>query len=327
MKEKLIITTWLLSLALIVASAYMHLSNVGIGNPDDVAHYGIIATGQSGGVAGRLGTAVKAITPSAFADRLHRAVANILEVLIIAIVVLGWMRRKNRIERFSLTLPFLGLFLSLVLAFLGAWYGSPLRYPWIMISNLVGGYALFAIYWWMTMDLHPAVEMAQTKQHHLYPWLYLALGLVMLQILFGAWTDGYYAAMARPTEQWGGGWSLTSLWQGASQLGQLHVDPSGRIVTDPDIAASIRTSHLFLAIPLFIVFSYLGWQAWVAGGRLRLPALLLLMILLAQVLVGLFMLWTGLSLLQVVAHTVLAALLLLSLLTLFHRLLRSDVDR
>jgi heme A synthase len=51
------------------------------------------------------------------------------------------------------------------------------------------------------------------------------------------------------------------------------------------------------------------------------------MILLAQVLVGLFMLWTGLSLLQVVAHTVLAALLLLSLLTLFHRLLRSDVDR
>jgi len=321
--RKLIVTTWLLSLALIVASAYMHLSNVGIGYGGSSGDYGVIEDAGKSGIdkAGELGTAVTAITPAAYPDRLHRGVANILEVLIVAVVVLGFMQRKKHQPGPSLRLPVLGLLVSLLLAFLGAWYGSPLRYPWIMILNLIGGYALFAIYWWLTMNLYPLTGPIQTRQYKLLSWVKLAFTLVVLQILLGAWTDAYYAAYAKPAgtdvTAW---WSFSSLWQGLGLLGMLQVDGSGQVITDPAVAISIRTSHLATAIPVFIVTFGLIWKAWIAGQRSHPPVLLLGIILLAQLTVGLVMVWVGISLLLVVAHTVLAALIIGSLLTLVHRL-------
>ena len=322
MKSKLIIITWLLSFALIVVSAYMHLTNVGI---DDSVRpgYGVIVDAIP--KAGEFDTAVAAITPSAFTDRLHRGLANILEVLIVAVVVVGWMTRRSSPFGSFLVLPVAGLLVSLVLAFLGAWYGSPLRYPWIMISNLVGGYVLFAIYWWLIMNLYPVVEPAQAKQHNLRAWVNAALVLLVLQIVLGAWTDAYYAAFTNQQgPAWTTGWSLSSLWQGMGLLGQLQVDGSGQVITEPNVAASVRTTHLVTAIPVFIIAFWLAWRAWVAGGRLQLPAGLLIITLLAQLVVGLMMVWVGMSLVLVVIHTVLAALVLLGLLTLLHRLLRKN---
>jgi len=320
-KSKLIITTWLLSFALIVVSAYMHLSNVGI---DDSGRpgYGVIVDAIP--KAGELDTVVTAITPSAFTDRLHRGLANVLEVLIVAVVVVAWMTRKSSPSGPFLVLPVVGLLVSLVLAFLGAWYGSPLRYPWIMISNLVGGYVLFAIYWWLTMTLYPVVEPARVKQRNLRIWVNVALVLLVLQIILGAWIDAYYAAFAgQQGSAWNSGWSLSSLWQGMELLGQLQVDGSGQVITEPNVAVSIRTTHLVMAVPVFVVAFWLAWRAWAAGGRLQLPAGLLIITLLAQLAVGLMMVWVGMSLSLVVLHTVLAVLVLLGLLTLLHRLLRN----
>jgi len=321
LSSKLILVTWLTTLALIVVSAYMHLTNVGIERSIGAVDYGVIVDAGMP-KAGKLDTAVTAITPSAFADRLHRGVANLLEVLIVAVLVMGWITRKNRQSGPSLTLPVLGLLVSLVLAFLGAWYGSPLRYPWIMILNLAGGYALFAIYWWLTMSLYSVADSTRAKSHSLRLWVNVALALVVLQILLGAWTDAYYAAFFSPRGlDWTAGWSFSLLWQGVGLLGQLQVDGSGQVITDPNVAVSIRTSHLAVAIPVFIVAFWLTWQAWNVGERLQLPAMVLAIMLLAQLTVGLVMVWVGISLLLVVAHTILAALILLGLLTLLHRLL------
>ncbi|HED14173.1 MAG TPA: hypothetical protein ENI62_11085, partial [Gammaproteobacteria bacterium] len=255
---------------------------------------------------------------------LHRGLANVLEVLIVAVVVVAWMTRKSSPSGPFLVLPVVGLLVSLVLAFLGAWYGSPLRYPWIMISNLVGGYVLFAIYWWLTMTLYPVVEPARVKQRNLRIWVNVALVLLVLQIILGAWIDAYYAAFAgQQGSAWNSGWSLSSLWQGMELLGQLQVDGSGQVITEPNVAVSIRTTHLVMAVPVFVVAFWLAWRAWAAGGRLQLPAGLLIITLLAQLAVGLMMVWVGMSLSLVVLHTVLAVLVLLGLLTLLHRLLRN----
>jgi len=320
--SKLLIVTWLLSLALIVISAYMHLTNVGMGRFGSSDQYAVIADAGMP-KAGKLRTAVTAMTPSTFTDRLHRGVANLLELFIVAIVVVAWMKRRNRQSGTALTLPILGLLISLVLAFLGAWYGSPLRYPWIMILNLVGGYALLAIYWWLTMCLYPLQSSRRDVSPGLLFWLKVGLVLVVLQILLGAWTDAYYAAFADSSILgMTPGWSLGSLLQGLGKLGMLQVDDLGQVMIDANVAFSIRSTHLAVAALVFVVALLLAWKSVRAGGSLSLPGIFLCVTLLLQMMVGLVMVLLGISLQLVVAHTVLAALILLGVLTLLYRLRR-----
>ncbi|MDQ6958291.1 MAG: COX15/CtaA family protein, partial [Mariprofundaceae bacterium] len=155
MNPRLIVATLVMCMVLIHASSIMHLTNAGMGSPDWPDSYGLITGGATTGMeAGKTHTAVSAITPSATIDRVHRVVANILQLLIIAVVFSAFLKRKSSDLRQPLLVPILALVLSLFLAFLGAWYGSPLRYPWIMIINLTGGIALLSLFWWLTLDIY-----------------------------------------------------------------------------------------------------------------------------------------------------------------------------
>ncbi len=322
MNPRLVIATLVMCMALIYASSVMHLMNVGMGSPDWPASYRVIAAGGAadGLEAGKAHTTVSAIAPSSTAGRVHRAVANILQLLIIAIVFSAFLKRKSSRLHRPLLVPALALTLSLLLAFLGAWYGSPLRYPWIMIINLTGGIALLALFWWLTLDIYARAAPVTKQVRLLRPWAVTGLIIVTIQIILGAWTDAYYAAMACTGLPGCSGvsWSWPDLLRGFGLLGHLGVDASGRVITDHAIAASIHMAHRILTL---VTVSYLGWLGWRAiklGGKPRLMGYVMLLVLAVQVGLGLAMIQFKMPITFVVAHTAAAALLVISILTLIH---------
>jgi len=320
--NRLIVATLLMCLALIYVSAIMHLSNVGMGSPDWPASYGIIAelgTGQ----AGQSHTAIAAITPTAMADRIHRAVANILELLIIAVVFVTFMRRKSsaRHPKPPILIPILALILSLVLAFLGAWYGSPLRYPWIMIINLSGGIILLAMFWWLALDIYSKPSPPSDKSRRLRPWAIAGALLVLIQIFMGGWTDAYYAALVchKLPGCAGVNWAIFDLLRGFGLLVNLDIDTAGKVITDQAVAAAIHMMHRLFALITFLYVGLLAWKAIVSDGALRPGGFIILFVLLTQMTLGLMMIQFSMPVVFVVAHTVTAALLLISTLTLVHK--------
>ncbi len=319
--NRLIIATLLMCLALIYVSAIMHLSNVGMGSPDWPASYGLIA--DSGKAVGTASTAVAAITPTAMADRIHRAVANILELLIIAVVFIAFMKRKHahRHPKPPILIPILALILSLILAFLGAWYGSPLRYPWIMIINLTGGIILLAMFWWLALNIYAKALQPTDKIRRLRPWAMAGALFVLIQIVMGGWTDAYYAALIcnRVPGCAGVNWSMSDLLRGFGLLGHLDIDAAGKIITDQAVAAAIHMTHRSFALITCLYVGLLAWKTLTLGATLRPGGFMILFVLLAQMTLGLMMIQFSMPVVFVVAHTVTAALLLLAMLTLVHK--------
>jgi len=322
MNPRLIVATLIMCMVLIHASAVMHLMNAGMGSPDWPASYGMITEeGATAGMeAGKALTAVSAMTPAHTADRIHRAIANILQLLIIAVVFSAFLKRKSSRLRQPLLVPVLALVLSLFLAFLGAWYGSPLRYPWIMIINLTGGIALLALFWWLTLDIYAKPVPLTETARRLKPWAIGGLIIVTIQITMGAWTDAYYAALACTglpgcTEV---DWPGSALLRGFGFLGSLDVDASGKVMTDHAVAASIHMAHRIMALLTALYVGWLAWKAIVLGGKLRLMGMTMLIVLAVQLGLGLAMVQFSMPIIFVVAHTVAAALLVLSILSLVY---------
>ena len=320
MSRRLVVLTLLMSLALIGASSIMHLSNVGMGGANWPDSYGHIGQHGESMQAGKADTAVAAIVSPALADRVHRIVANILELLIIAVVISAFRNRKSSTLSHPLRLPLLALIVSLVLAFLGAWFGSPLRYPWIMMSNVVGGILLFAIYWRLTLDLYRAGS-AVGESKNIAGKSKVGLGLLVAAILLGAWTDAYYAALActgLPGCQGQAG-SIVDLWRGLFQLGILEVDLAGRVVTDRAIAVAVHMTHRLVAVAAILYLAWLAMTASRLGLWYRRTGLVLLGLLLVQTGLGVSSVLAGMPLPTVALHNLFSALLVAAVITLAHK--------
>ncbi len=322
MSPRLVIATLVMCMALIQASAFMHLTNAGMGQPEWPAGYGVIAPGAGGveAVAGSEQTAARAIAPVGIAGRVHRLVANILQLLIVAVAFSAFRYRKNSKVRHPLLLPVSALALSLLLAFLGVWFGSPLRYPWIMMANLTGGMVLLAIFWWLTLDIRPAAIPSPKGVQALFPWAVWGLLMIGVQVFFGAWVDAYYAAIVCTGLPGcpGVDWSWTDLFRGLGMLGYLQLDGNGRVLTDEAVAAAIHMAHRLWAVPVFLYLGWLVWRARPLGGRARAVAIVMMALLCAQAVLGLAMIWFSMPLAFVVSHTVVASLMLIGVLTLIH---------
>jgi cytochrome c oxidase assembly protein subunit 15 len=199
------------------------------------------------------------------------------------------------------------------------WFGSPLRYPAVVILNLTGGIGLLALYWWLTLDIYSLRKGEIRQATGIRNLAVAALLVVIAEILLGAWTDAYYAALACTTfpdchGQWLPG---SNLWTGLSMLGTLNVDAYGKVIIDQAVAADIHMAHRVGALVAFIVIFWLVIKAWVAGARLTSASLLLL--LLIQTALGIATVIGTISIMLVACHSVLSALLIVSIFTLIHQ--------
>ncbi len=296
-----------LLLATTCLSAFMRLSQAGLGCADWPACYGA----QLRASAHVDGATVAASEPAILAARLaHRVVATLALVLIVTLVMVCW--RHPLVTRGQRNLTLALLVLSLGLAALGV-VTPGARAPAIPMGNLLGGFVVLALCWRLFTSVRE--EVRGPAPAGLGPLAVAGLLVLALQLASGALISTSYATLScadlstcrQVAAESGSTWAALNPWREPVFMASApHVNADGAVA---------QWLHRLGSIVGAAVLALVGALA-IRRGHLQSGAILLGLVL-AQVLLGLLALsgsmpplWAGL------AHNLVAALLLATLMRL-----------
>jgi len=322
--QRLTIFAVILALGVVVLGAYVRLSDAGLGCPDWPGCYGHLTVTQAEQNTSSVNEAYPERpleTGKAWKEMVHRYFAGILGLIVFAIAFMAWRRRKITTGEIWKLPQFLAV-LIVFQALLGMWTVTLLLKPVIVMLHLLGGMATLSLLWWLYMrESDFAMDTSVTSGTRLNTAAMIGLIIVVTQIALGGWTSANYAALACPDfptcqNEW---WPPTDfneafvLWRG------LGVDYEGGVL---DNAARV-TIHLVHRIGAVVTFLFIGWLALRAllhntSSVVRKTGAAMLALLLAQIGLGIANVVMGLPLWVASAHNGVAALLLLSVVTLNH---------
>lgn len=318
--HRFIVFACLLAFAVILLGAYTRLADAGLGCPDWPGCYGHLTVPENAeAVSDKAYLDQRALEPEkGWKEMIHRYFAGSLGLVILAITIWSWRRRRLDPGQ-SVWLPTFLLGLVIFQAALGMWTVTLLLKPVVVMGHLLGGLATFALL--VLLALRTAPERPPVIKS---PWRTAGLiGIVVLvgQIALGGWTSANYAALACldfPTCQ--GSWAPEMdfdeafvLWRG------LGVNYEFGVLEHPARTA-IHVTHRIGAL---VTFLYL---AWLIVGTIRTApglqggAILIGGLLVVQIALGIGNVLLHLPLGVATAHNGVAALLLASMVYLNFRL-------
>ncbi len=300
----------------VVVGAYVRLADAGLGCPDWPGCYGELTPHHAQGdiaraVAEQGGTHGPVSLGKAWKEMFHRYIAGGLGLLILAITVIAWARRR---ELQQSPLPATGL-LALVLlqAALGMWTVTLLLKPAIVTLHLLGGLALLALLVWLALRQQAPPAVAPAAAARLRPWAVLALLVVIVQIALGGWVSTNYAALACvdfPTchSEW---LPQMDFRHGFQLVRDLGMTAAGTHLSYDAITAIHWTHRVGALATLLYVGGFALWLARSPG--LARYGIALLCVLLVQVALGIANVLGGLPLLVAAGHNAGAAILLVTM--------------
>jgi cytochrome c oxidase assembly protein subunit 15 len=319
----------LLALIVVVLGAYVRLSHAGLGCPDWPGCYGklIAPTAITDvSVANKAYPARPVESAKAWKEMVHRYLASTLGLLIIGLAALSWKKaRQDLIEQKTgiqqqYRLPVFLIFLVMLQGALGMWTVTLLLKPAIVTLHLLTGMLTLALLWWITLKQrqidHPELISDLHISGGLRFWALLALVLVYCQIALGGWTSTNYVALHCGTEfptchgQW---WPNMDFRDGFRFWRGLGIDYEGGVLS----AAAGTAVHVTHRIGALIVALVVGMFSLILIGKseTRRLGLVLLGILSLQISLGIMNVVLLLPLPVAVAHNMVAALLLLTMVT------------
>lgn len=313
--QRLQALTWVtlfLTFDLVLFGAFTRLTDSGLGCPDWPGCYG---AASPVGAHADIAAAQQAMPtgpvtfPKAWIEMIHRYLATGVGVLIIVLLVGSWLERRRL--KVSLVWPVLTLLWVCVQGAFGALTVTMKLFPAIVTLHLLGGLALLALLRVQSVA-YAAPASTPPLPTHAHRWLWLAFGLVWIQVALGGWVSTNYAVLACtdfPTCQ--GSWWPPMDGSGFSVWRDLGHTAAG----DPLPFAALTAIHYTHRLAAYLVLAALvvvalilrrqpGWRNeghWLLG----LAAL--------QLLTGLSNVVLGWPLLAAVMHTGGAAALVLVL--------------
>jgi heme a synthase len=314
-----------LAFAAVVFSAYMRLSEAGLGCPDWPGCYGKLfapITAQDVEQARQMEGPANNEGRRVWKETVQRGIAVSLTFVLIRLTVLGWELKKRKRSQ-QVLIPIATMACVLSLSFLG-FITFDYRYkPVVMMIQIVGHIVVLSLLWWIVMreqrfwrSVNPSKLTRALKFRSL-----LALGVVALQIMLGGWSMVNYAGLACPdfpTCQ--GSWvppmdftEAFTMWR------DVGINYEGALLNLQG-ATAIHVAHRLGAL---ITLLYVGWLAVHVLRRghddnLCRYGLLVLVILFAEMALGIMEVVMHLPLAVAVGHNAVAVLLLMSLVTLYH---------
>jgi len=300
-------------MVLVSLSAYLRLSHSGIGCADWPSCYGRIGEPQaitqpisSENAYQRI--LAEASQPLAWATPLHRLIASALGVLILCLLTLAFVRKKNRL----LSLVLLGI--TVFLALLGLKSGG-LHSPAVVMGNLSGGFLMLGLLGWMLLNDSRREPRSEHGQAVSSPLLFAAVLLLVLQILMGGLTSANFAAMScQSLPSCHGSWLPgEDIWQAMDLSKDHEVTSAGQAIGGTERVA-IHMAHRLGAVVTALMILLVGVMAWRAGGKLRVAGIAVLLLVLLEFSLGIAAILSGLPIGLAVAHNWLAGLLLLAML-------------
>lgn len=299
----------LMAFIVITVGAYVRLTDAGLGCPDWPGCYGELVPSQQSTSAG---ADASPEFGKAWREMIHRYIAAGLGLGIVLLFICsyGSSRRKRHTG-------LLGLLVVLVIfqGLLGMWTVTLLLKPLVVTAHLFGGLATLALLWWHFLaSFYPAT----VARYPRVPYVNLLILVLLGQIFLGGWTSTNYAALACtdfPTCH-GVLWPDMNfqeafvLWRG------LGVNYEYGVLDSPARTA-IHYSHRLWALVTAISLIFGSWMALQRGSRaVRKAAWCIITLLCAQLGLGISNVLFGLPLAVAVAHNGVAALLLLSVISL-----------
>ena len=307
-----------LALIVIGLGAYTRLTDAGLGCPDWPGCYGHLIQNEHSNWS-----------LQAWTEMIHRYIAGSLGLLVLGITFLAIKARK--------TLPYkIPLFLvGLIIcqALLGMWTVTLKLHPTIVMLHLIGGFTTLTLLWLYYLQLRTLSEkQTTTVPTSIKRFLIIALGLLILQIALGGWTSANYAALAcLDFPQCQGSWLPQSNFSQA--LTFLHpIGPNFEFgLFDSATRMTIHMMHRFGALITTVAIT-LSCGMLLRNGRekindpFRKATWVVIGLLCFQVSLGITNVLEVLPLGIAVLHNMVAAMLLLSVVTLTYLvMIKGDV--
>ncbi|AJE98649.1 COX15/CtaA family protein [Pandoraea apista] len=320
--RKLAWVTTFLTLDLIMFGGFTRLTDSGLGCPDWPGCYGTsspfaahadIHAAQSMLPTGPV-TFVKA-----WIEMIHRYFAMSVGVLIIVLMVMAWVKRRELKQS-----PWLATWLFVLVCVqgaFGAWTVTMKLQPVIVTTHLMLALTLLGSLTWLASRQMPTTSVAADPGALRWRWAALiGLALLVFQIALGGWVSTNYAVLACtdfPTCQ--GQWVPPMDFHNGFRLWRELGKTAGGEVIPMDALVAIHWVHRTFAV---VVVAYLAWLAsrLRRHAALRKPSILVLMLVFVQFATGLSNIVFQWPLLNAIAHNGGAAVLLLLLVMLNYRI-------
>ena len=328
--RRLVLLSILLAIVVIGLGAYTRLTHAGLGCPDWPTCYGLLDVPETSTqiTAAEQAFPDRPVEPAkAWNEMIHRYFAGSLGLLILAIAFIAIKQRKQGTPVF---LPLIILSIVIFQAALGMWTVTMKLMPIIVMGHLLGGFTtlclLFLLYLRLKSD-HASITNASVKRYHNFALI--GVLILTMQIALGGWTSSNYAALTcveLPICQ--GDWLTQLSFDNAfnpfpeekSTYEFGHLPHNERL-----------TIHVVHRLGAVITSLYLVWLALIVCRRTRNrtiknASLFMMTILTAQVSLGISNIWFHLPLKVAVAHNLVAAILMLSLISLTYKLRKNTED-
>ena len=251
-------------------------------------------------------------------EMIHRYLAGLLAA---AIAVLAVMALRNRKDYFQpVILPCILLVLVVVQALPALWIENMSLTAGLVLLHLLGGVATFSLLAWLALRSNPRrLYTPPASARALKPWISAAIGLLVIQVALGGWTSANDAALSCPDfptcmGQW---WPESDFAGGfVYGMGSAAGNEGGGLREAARIA--IHMAHRVGALVMLFFLAALSIK------MMRTPALDLhgkavLFILLLQISLGVINVLLQVPLINAVAHSSTASILLFTLVTALHR--------
>ena len=322
--RKMVVASLLLAIAVIMLGAYTRLTDAGLGCPDWPGCYGHITVPSHPEHVERAEAAFPdrpVEAHKAWNEMIHRYFASTLGLCILIIFALS-LRGKQAHKPFKLP-----LFLLLLVCFqgaLGMWTVTLNLMPLVVMGHLLGGFTviscLFLLYLRLSRYRIPGGDVSARA---LSGMALLGLVIVVAQIALGGWTSANYAAQVCTTlPVCQGEW-----WQNLDFAGAFSIPHADNYEFGVHDANDRLTMHVMHRVGAIITAAYLLWFGFKLYRRassdvVRSQSLLLFFVLTMQVLLGVSNIVFQLPLAVAVAHNLVGALLLLTMVLINYTLLR-----
>lgn len=301
-----------ISLGVIGLGAFTRLMDAGLGCPDWPLCYGHIVVPHS----------IAIDKYKAWAEMIHRYFAGFLSILIVCVIVLSFVR-PNR-NRTNVLCALALVFLILYQIILGQLTVTLKLMPTIVVGHLIGGFCILSVLWLIFLNSCTFYSIKILTSRKMIFFSYIAIILLFLQIMLGAWTSTNYAALVCPDFPFclnDHPFMVMDFQNAFHFFVDTQVNYEGGILSD----VARKTIHMMHRVGALLITTYLF--IFTILLRIKSPIIFWIWGLLTlQIFLGIVNALFQLPVVSAVSHTIVAAMLLLSLITLLFQMKKRSDD-